>query len=42
VRNGKEYTAGRAAEHLRMKYDKARNYISSAEDFIDKLASASS
>ena len=41
-RNGSVHTAPRAEEHLRMKYRKAREYVASADDFIDKLASESS
>ena len=42
VRNGQKYTAQRAEDHLRMKYNKARKYIDDAEDFVEKIASKSS
>ena len=41
-RNGKKHSAEKAAKHLRMKYDRAKKYVTSAEDFIAKLASRSS
>jgi hypothetical protein len=42
VRNGSRHTAEKAEEHLRMKYDRGRRYATSAEAFIDRLASKSS
>ncbi len=42
IRNGQAYTAAAAAEHLRLKYRKGKAYASSAEGFIDNLASQSS
>lgn len=42
IRNGSEHTAAEAAEHLRMKLGKARKRLSSAEEFVDKVASSSS
>lgn len=42
IRNGSEYTPAQAAEHLRMKLNKAGNKIKTADDFIKHLASSSS
>jgi hypothetical protein len=42
IRNGKEHSPLEAADHLGMKYSRAKKHIKSAEDFIDNLASASS
>lgn len=42
VRNGKEHAADAAEDHLRMKYNKTRRYIDTADEFIEKLASESS
>ena len=42
IRNGTRHNAGKAEEHLRMKYDRGRRYATSAEAFIDRLASKSS
>jgi hypothetical protein len=42
IRNGKRHTAEKAEEHLRMKYDRGRRYATSAEAFIERLASKSS
>ena len=42
VRNGDEYNAEQAAQHLRKKYERGRAYVSSAEQFIARIASASS
>jgi len=42
IRNGKEHQAKDASEHLRMKYNYAKKYIKTADDFIDKIASKSS
>ncbi|MEM6573207.1 MAG: DUF5329 domain-containing protein [Pseudomonadota bacterium] len=42
VRNGKEHDAEAAEAHLRLKYRRGRRYATSAEKFIDRLASKSS
>jgi hypothetical protein len=42
IRNGAHHNAEKAEEHLRMKYDRGRRYATSAEMFIDRLASKSS
>ena len=42
IRNGIRHEPDVAAEHLRLKYEQDRAHINSAEDFIDRLASASS
>jgi hypothetical protein len=42
IRNGSEYDGKAAADHLRQKLDYAGNRIKTAQQFIDKLASASS
>lgn len=42
VRNGKEHAPAEAESHLRMKYRKARRYISDADEFIERIASGSS
>lgn len=42
VRNGDEHSADAAADHLRLKYRRGRRYATSAENFIDRLASKSS
>ena len=42
IRNGKEHDSMEAADHLRLKYERGRRYASSAENFIDRLASESS
>jgi hypothetical protein len=42
IRNGDEYQAKAASEHLEMKYNHVRNRIKSAENFIDKIATKSS
>ncbi len=41
-RNGSDYSAVAAAEHLQLKYRRGRKYADTAEHFIDRLASASS
>ena len=41
IRNGKQYDAADAEAHLRMKYNRGRRYASTAEQFIERLASAS-
>ena len=42
VRNGKDYAADKAREHIQMKYDHARSRIKSAEDFIRYVGTKSS
>ena len=42
IRNGSEYDAAKAAEHLRRKLDYAGSKIRTADQFIDKLATGSS
>jgi hypothetical protein len=42
IRNGSEYEGTKAAEHLRMKLDYAGKRIKTVDQFIDKLATASS
>jgi hypothetical protein len=42
IRNGTEYPAKEAADHLRMKRKKAGNKVKTAKDFIDLIASKSS
>ncbi len=42
IRNGGEYQAKEAREHLEMKYNHVKRRIKTAEDFIDKIASKSS
>jgi hypothetical protein len=42
IRNGVEYSAKDAADHLRTKWSAAGSQIATAEDFIDKIASKSS
>jgi hypothetical protein len=42
LRNNTEYSAIKAESHLRMKYRNAVRYVSSAEDFITRIASKSS
>lgn len=42
IRNGKEYSAEDAGSHLNMKYRRASKYATTAEEFIDNLASRSS
>lgn len=41
VRNGDPHEPKAAAEHLLMKYGKAKSRVDTAEDFIDKVASRS-
>lgn len=41
VRNGKEYDAKAAAEHLRKKWDYAKKEIKTARDFVEKIATKS-
>jgi len=42
VRNGDDHDAVDAAEHLRLKYNRGKRYVGSAEQFIDRLATESS
>jgi hypothetical protein len=42
IRNGKEYSANKAAEHLRLKWEKAGRHVKTAEDFIELCGSRSS
>lgn len=42
VRNGKEHGAEAAKDHLSLKRRRGKRYFSSAEEFIDRLASRSS
>lgn len=42
VRNGDQHDAADAADHLRLKYDRGRRHVDSAEQFIDRLATESS
>jgi hypothetical protein len=42
IRNGQRYDASKAEAHLRMKYERGRRYATSAENFIERLASKSS
>jgi hypothetical protein len=42
IRNGKEYDARQAAAHLRLKFDRTRSRLDSAEQFIDRAGSSSS
>jgi hypothetical protein len=41
-RNDSRHDPVSAADHLRLKYDRGKPYVNSAEQFIDRLASASS
>lgn len=41
IRNGSEYEAKEAADHLKMKRKKAGNKVKTAKDFIDLIASKS-
>jgi len=42
IRNGSEYDSAKAADHLRRKLDYAGKRITTADQFIDKLATGSS
>ena len=42
IRNGKRHNSQDAEAHLRMKYRQGKRYASSSENFIARLASASS
>jgi hypothetical protein len=41
IRNGDPHPSKEAAEHLLMKYERARSRLATAEQFIDKVASGS-
>lgn len=41
IRSGSPYSAKEAQDHLAMKYGKAKDTISSSEDFINEVASKS-
>jgi hypothetical protein len=42
TRNNEEYSAADAADHLRLKYRRGKRYATTAEQFIDRLATESS
>lgn len=42
IRNGKRHDAGEAERHIRMKYRRAKRHATTAERFIERLASRSS
>jgi hypothetical protein len=42
VRNGSPHSGSDAESHLRMKYRRGQRYVKSAEQFINRIASASS
>ena len=42
IRNGKRHSAKEARRHIRSKYSRAKRYASTAELFIERLASKSS
>jgi hypothetical protein len=42
TRNNEQYAAEDAADHLRLKYSRGKRYATSAEQFIDRLATESS
>ena len=42
IRNGSEHEAEAARDHLQMKRKRGKRYFSSAEEFIEKIASKSS
>ncbi len=42
IRNGKEHSSVEAREHMAMKYDHLRKRITTAEEFIERVASGSS
>jgi hypothetical protein len=42
TRNGSEHTAAEAEAHLAMKFDRAGSRITTAEQFVDRLATESS
>ena len=42
VRNGSHHDSNDAESHLRLKYNNGKRYVSSAESFIERLATKSS
>jgi hypothetical protein len=42
IRNGKEYSSNKAADHLHLKWKKAGRHVKTAEDFIELCGSRSS
>lgn len=42
IRNGNEYPPAEAADHLRMKWNNARDKVKTLDDFIEHIASSSS
>lgn len=42
IRNDDDHQSVDAADHLRLKYDRGKRYVDSAEQFIDRLATESS
>ena len=42
IRNGKEYDADEAEDHLRMKYRRGKKYVSGVDTFIKRIATKSS
>ena len=42
IRNGKNYSSSKAKQHLEYKYNSAKSRLSTAEDFVRKIASKSS
>lgn len=42
IRNGKEYGGEEAKNHLNLKRRRGKRYFSSAEEFVERLASSSS
>ena len=41
IRNGQEYDAKKASEHIRGKYDRVSDRLKDARDFVEKCASRS-
>jgi len=41
-RNGKQHSSADAADHLALKFKRGERYVTTTEDFIDRLASESS
>lgn len=41
IRNGSEHTCKEAADHLQSKWEKHKNQVKSAENFIEEIASRS-
>jgi hypothetical protein len=42
IRNGKAHTSTEAESHLRLKYSNGKRWVSTTEQFIDRIASKSS